>query len=367
MGLIDYAWSVSLQKDDTKVKILPDKNLAQPVLQADDFGFTIKLPTVQTLKDGSYTFLGYKFEATNESKIKIGRLFRAMVLHITTHTLIPMPREKIAPKAGDSIVEAFAKRVANDAFVNAYFQAAHPDSFIDIAYANAFAYQKIKASDRIFTSSTKLMSALLTKLNVGLIKNSPGMQEQEAADKLFNDLVVVKEAFCSSIAAGTKINLEQIFDENVKNIKSLLEPFGPFLEAPSLRHTENVGHCSIYSEIENSPDGFDKLFVQSLTSLGGKMPEVDNIENAWRPEQNAEALQALNADNYQKLREEKILAKITPYVELTKFKGVYFPEEDYTQYLELGVWFKARAGVFLTFLGQHLIFLMKTRDKRWGS
>ena len=68
-------------------------------------------------------------------------------------------------------------------------------------------------------------------------------------------------------------------------------------------------------------------------SLGGNVPAVDNIDQCWRPEQEAEALQAFNSDSYQKQREEKILSKINPYVALTRFKSVSIPEEDYTQYL----------------------------------
>jgi nitric oxide reductase activation protein len=80
-------------------------------------------------------------------------------------------------------------------------------------------------------------------------------------------------------------------------------------------------------------DDFESLFVQSLMSLGGNVPTVDNIDQCWRPEQEAESLQAFNSDNYQKQREEKILSKINPYVSLTRFKSVSIPGEDYTQYL----------------------------------
>jgi hypothetical protein len=134
--------------------------------------------------------------------------------------------------------------------------------------------------------------------------------------------------------ADESIKLEDLFDEKVKSIKNLLEPFGPFLEVPSLRHTESNGRCSIYSEAETSVDNdFESLFVQSLMSLGGSVPAVDNIDQCWRPEQEAESLQAFNSDSYQKQREEKILSKIKPYVSLTRFKSVSIPDEDYTQYL----------------------------------
>jgi len=332
LGFIDYAWSASLQKDNTKVKILQDASLAQPVLQGDSVGFTIKLPTVRMLDNGEISFLSHRFPGNNTGKSKIGRLFRASVMHLTTHTMAPFSKDRVVPNKKDSIVEAYAKSLINDTYNTAYIQAWYPDRFFDLAYANALAYQKIKSSERIFTSSTKLMVALLSKLNVGLTKNSPGVEEEKTVDLLFNDLMALKETFMASIG-GEPIKLDELFDEKVKFIKGLLEPFGPFLEAPSLRHTEGNGRCSIYSEVEASDDDFEGLFVQSLMALGGNVPTVDNIDQCWRPEQEAEALQAFNSDLYQKQREEKTISKITPYIGLTRFKSVSIPEEDYTQYL----------------------------------
>jgi hypothetical protein len=333
VGFIDYAWTISLQKDNTKVKILQDPALVQPTLRSDSFGFTIELPTVQKLEDGNFSYLGYKFPANNMGKTKIGRLFRASVIHLTTHTLAPFSREKISPKESDSIVEAFAKTLINDTYINSYIQAWTPDRFVDLAYANALAYQKIKPSERIFTSSTKLMAALLTKLNIGLIKNSPGTEEEKKVNQLFNDLKSLKETFLVSMC-DEQIKVDELFDDEVENIKELLEPFGPFLEAPSLRHTESIGSCSIYSEVESAMDyDFEILFVQSLMSLGGDVPLVDNMDQCWRIDQEAESLQAFNSDDYQKQREEKIISKINPYVALTRFKSVSIPEEDYSQYL----------------------------------
>jgi hypothetical protein len=333
LGFIDYAWIVSLQKDNTKVKILQDTSLMQPTLQADNVGFTIKLPMVQTLQDGSFSYLGHKFPPNNMGKIEIGRLFRASVLHLTTHTLAPFPKEKIAPQQSDSILEAFAKSLINDVYIKAYIQAQHPDRILDLAYANIFAYQKIKASERIFNTSTKLMAAILTKLNTGLIKISPGVEEEKTLDQMFREINSLNEIFLASIA-DEQIKLNELFDEKVKVIKRLLEPFGPFLEAPSLRHTESIGRCSIYTEGESLVNvDFENLLRHTIEALGGKFPDVDNIKDVWKPEQDAEASQAFNSDLYQKQREEKILSKLTTFVASTKFRSVSFAEEDYTQYL----------------------------------
>jgi hypothetical protein len=332
MGFIEYAWAASLQKDETKVKILQDATLEQPILQSDLVGFTIKLPTVKMLEKGGISFLGYKFAGTNLGKSRIGRLFRASVIHLTAHTMAPFAKEKIVPNKKDSIVEAFAKSLINDSYINAYVQARHPDKFVDLAYANALACQRIKSSDRIFTSSTKVMTALLTKFNVGLIKNSLSVEEKKTVELLFDDLMALKKTFMSSLA-GDPINVDELFDEKLKFANVLLEPFGPFLEPPSFRHTESIGKCSIYSEVENSSDNFEDLFVQSLEALGSNVPTVDTFDQYWRPEQESEALQAFNSDQYQKQREEKIVSKIIPYLGRTRFKSVSIPEEDYTQYL----------------------------------
>jgi Mg-chelatase subunit ChlD len=332
MGFLDYAWSISFQKDNQKVKILQDPSIDQPTLEADNFGFTIKLPIVQTTPDGQFIYLGQKFPVNTQSKGKIGRLFRACVLHMTTHTLSPLPKEKTVPIKSDSITGAFAKSLIKDTFANAYLQAWYPDRFIDLAYASALAYQKIKPSQRIFAASTRVMSAILTKTNIGSVKGNLSLEEEQTVNAICAELTFVKDTFLSTLA-GEQVNLDALFDEKAKTIINLLEPFGPFLEAPSLRHTEQIGRCSIYTEAEIPTEDVEGLFVQSLEALGGSVPAVDNIEQCWRPEQESEALQAFNSDQNQMERREKILVKISPYVAFTRFKSVGFPDEDYTQYL----------------------------------
>jgi hypothetical protein len=332
MGFLDYAWTVSLQKDKKKVKILQDSSLDQPVLLPDNFGFTIKLPKVQFLEGRQISYLGEKLTLNKIGKAKVGRLFRAAVLHLTTHTLVPLPKEKVAPSDSDSFTEAFAKSIIRDVYVNAYLQAGHPDRFVDIAYANALSFQRIKPVERIFATSTKVMTALLSKINMGLVKGSLETEEEKTVNTLYQDLMTLKETFLASLN-GKQINLAELFDEKVKRVTGLLEPFGPFLEAPSLPYTEQIGSCSIYTDAAMSLNSdFESIFVKSLETLGGPVPAVDNIEQL-SPAQEAEALQAFDSERYQKERQEKMLSKISPYATCMRFKAVEFPEEDYTQYL----------------------------------
>jgi Mg-chelatase subunit ChlD len=333
MGFLDYAWTISFQKDNQKVKILQDEALQQPTLELDGYGFTVKLPNVQFLEDGQIQFLGQKFPSNTAGKSKVGRLFRAAVLHLTTHTLTPLPNENIAPKTADGITEAFARSLVRDTYVNAYLQTWYPDKLIDIAYANALAYQKIKPAERIFAPSTRVMAASLTKININSVKGNLKPTEEQTVTALTQEIATLKKATLSSIA-GDQTNLEALFAEKVKKIKNILDPFGPFLEAPSFPYAENIGNCSIYTEAETSTNAdVEEAFIRSLETLGGSVPAEDNIEECWRPEQEAEALQAFNSDKYQKERREKTKSKIAPYIGLTRFKSLEFPDEDYTQYL----------------------------------
>ena len=333
MGFLELAWSASFQKDNQKVKILQDANLEQPTIETDSFGFTIKLPTVKTTADGDFFFIGQKFPATQKGKTKIGRLFRACVLHTTTHTFLPLPKEKIVPSNSDGITEAFVKSLVKDMYVNAYLQAWYPDRLIDIAYANALAFQKIKPVERIFASSTKVMSAVLSKINLGQIKGTISSEQEQTVNAISQDLMALRETFLGSFA-GEPLNLEDVLAQKAKTISGLLEPFGPFLETPSFRHMEQIGRCSIYTESNVSGDSdFEGLFVQSLESLGGSVPAVDDLDMCWRPEQDSEVMLAFNSDQQQKERREKILSKINPLIGWTRFRGVSFPDEDYTQYL----------------------------------
>ncbi|MGF3522520.1 MAG: hypothetical protein ACQXXJ_05420, partial [Candidatus Bathyarchaeia archaeon] len=85
MGFLEYARNLSFQKDKEKVKILLDSNLVQPTLERDDQGFTIKLPKTQFLGDNQILYFGQRFTSDKSGKSKVGRLFRAAVLHLTTH------------------------------------------------------------------------------------------------------------------------------------------------------------------------------------------------------------------------------------------------------------------------------------------
>jgi hypothetical protein len=338
MGFLEYAWNVSLQKDNMKLKITLNPLLTQPTLEADTFGFTVNLPTAKVVDDEHVAFLGYTFSSEANGKTKVGRLFRAAVAHLTAHTLLSLPKEKLAPQlSSEPTISVFAQMLTSNVLANAYIQALHPESLADLAYANALAYSKMKPLGRILTPSTRIMAALLSKVNIGVAKGSLPPEQEKTVSDLMTKLMALKETFAASFA-GNKVNLEEMFDESAESIVEALTPFGPFLEAPSLPYMEQTGLCSIFSETEAISDmEGENVFRKSLATLGGTIPPEADVNSCWRREQGIEALQAFDSEHHQQIKNEKILDRVNQYIEGTRFKEVSFPDEDYTQYLRARV------------------------------
>jgi hypothetical protein len=338
MGFLEYAWNISLQKDNMKLKIVLDPLINQPTLKPDTVGFTANLPTAHLLDEEHISFLGYVFSSDTNGKAKVGRLFRAAVSHLTAQTMLPLPKDKIAPQLpSESIINIFAQSLVSNVLVNVYIQKLQPERLADLAYANALAFSKIKPAKRILTPSTRLMTSLLLKVNTGTAKGSLPPEQEKTVNDLTAKLVPLQDTFAASLAE-TPINLEELFDGNVEIIGEALAPFGPFLEAPSLPHMEQTGLCSIFTETETLSDNdAERVFRQSLEIIGGKPPLEGDIDSCWQREQQIEALQAFDSEQHQELKKEKILARINQYAEGTRFKEVSFPDEDYTQYLRARV------------------------------
>lgn len=332
MGFLEYAWTISLQKDNLKTKIFIDSQLQKPVLVRDKAGFNINLPAPTISEDGSISFLGYGFPADSIGKAKVGRLFRASVFHLTTHTLMPIYDENEFSSAPKKMhVEAFSKSLVNDTYVNSYILAWYPDKLADLAFANSLAFSKMKPVERILNPSTRIMAALLSKINVGIIKGA--LDEEDVVNQSIAKLDILKEKIMASIA-GSEAKIGEVLGETANEIIQILESQGPILEAPSLQYTEQIGPCSIFSQHNMSPESeIERVFRKSMETLGGKALSEESIESCWRKESDAEALQAFDTWVHQKSREERILEKFKSFTESTKFKSISFPDEDYTQYL----------------------------------
>jgi len=337
MGFLDYAWSISLQKDKMKAGIRIDEKLHQPTLTRDKEGFTITLPlpiiSEKEDEEKTISFLGYTFPADDIGKANFGRLFRACVFHLTTHTLMPINEEKAAKSTNCSMVDSFTESLVNDVYVNSYLAAGYPDKLADMAYANSLEYKRMRHLETIFNPPTRLMAALLSKINIGSIKGKLQPEEKQAVKRITKKVSSLKEELRMALATeGTDIS--EIMNTTANEITQTLEGFGPILEAPSLRYTEQTGPCTIFSQ-NGMPSAIEteKTFRKSLETLGGTIPSEDSIDSCWRKEANMEAIQAFNTWANQKDREERMLSKIEGSISWTRCNKVSFPRQDYTRYL----------------------------------
>lgn len=340
MGFLDYAWDVSLQKDNKKTRINLDSKLQQPTLTWDDAGFNIALPAPSISEDGHISFLGYEFQE-NSGKVKVGRLFRACVSHLTVHTLLPIDDENaVASTSKRTLVESFSETLVHDAYVNAYISARHQDKLVDLAFANSFAFTKMKPTERIFNSATRIMAALLSKINMGIIKGILCPEEEDTVNQLTTRLSSLEAKIAVSLA-GKEAKISEAFNETANDITQILESHGPILEAPSPPHTEQIGPCTVFSQHEIPYEiKIEQIFKKSLETLGGIHLSKGPIESYWKKETNAEALQAFDSWVHQKTREQKILARIEKCILETRFKSASFPNEDYTKYLRARILLK---------------------------
>jgi hypothetical protein len=334
MGFLDYARSVSLQKDHLTTKIRVSSQLQQPILEKDKAGFNIVLPIPLNSEEGTISFLGYVFPQDG-GRILAGRLFRACVLHSTAHTLILADDalSDVQQTLERNTAETFARTLVNDVYVNAYILANHRDKVADLAFANALAFAKIKPAERIFNPATRIMAMLLSKTSIGTVKGGLRPQEESAANELVAKLSLLQREAVAHLK-GKSIDVSKALQETGKDVIRTLDSHGPVLEAPSLPHTERIGRCTIFSKHGGLPSETDMklLFKRSLETVSGSPPE-ESAESCWSKETDVEARQAFDSWVHQKAREQKILKRMEEYLMETRLKSVSFPDEDYTQYL----------------------------------
>lgn len=328
MGFLDYALTLSLQKDEMKTRIRVDPRLQQPTITHDHSGFTIALPLPKTLEDGSISFLRYKLNGP-DVQTEVGRLFRACVFHLTTHTLVPT-RANMVFQSAKHAADTFSMSLVRDIYVSSYISRYHAEKFLDIAFANTLAFAGMKTIERIYTPATRLMTALLSKVNIGLVKGTLPPREQEVFHGITETLAILKQRILSSMD-DAEINIEEELSDTEEVLIHLLESHGPILESPSLPHTEETGPTTIFPSTEKPATFETDIFNKSLECIVGSQEHP--VKSDWTKEVDVEVSQAFASQSHQEARMQKTLDKAKKYIVGTKFRSVDFPEEDYSQYL----------------------------------
>jgi hypothetical protein len=337
MGFLEYALGLSFQKDNLKTRIRVNPRFLKPILVKSEEGFDIDLPVPIALEEGKIRFLGSEFSADSVGKARVGRLFRACVFHLTAHTVISVSGGNFVPFQKRANVEAFAESLVNDVWVNAYISSRHSDKLPDLAYANAFAFANMKAAGRIFNPSTRIMSALLSRVHMGTVKGKLSREEGNTVEQLTTRLNLLAKDILMSFN-DKEVNVDETIREASDYLVQTIESYGPVLEAPCLPYTEQHGKSTVFVENEMPTDAdVEVVFRKSMETYGGMSLAEGLIDSLWKKESDAESCQAFDTWYSQRAREQRILEKLKENDEWDSFKSVEFPEEDVTKY------FRARA------------------------
>ncbi len=337
MGYLEYAWSLLFKKDQFETKLRIDPKLTQPILSRDKVGFVIALPEPVLHGDEgeeAISFLGYQFPAESKGKLQVARLLKASVFHLSAH-IVTSNFEMYSKweKQKDNRVAKFAESLVEDVKANAYILARHPDKLVDIAFANSLAFKRMKPLGRIWNPATRIMAASLLQANLGVAKGKIRTEEQKTVSQVVKELRQLKEKALESFA-GEQANLDNMELKVADKIYHALEHYEPVLEIPSLPHTEQLEHCTLFPQYQVQPDdGVGDIFDKCLTTLGGEASGDESQQTMRKRAVEAEALQVYDSWSREKAKHEKILDRYEELISLTKFKSIGFPTEDYTQYL----------------------------------
>ncbi len=334
MGYFEYAWSLFFVKDKFKTKLLIDPELDQPILSHDEIGFVIVLPEPALhQEEQTISFLGYQFPEGPKGKLQAVELFKACVFHLSAHVAISDSEVYSEwEKQKDIRIAKFSESLVEDDRVNEYISARHPDKLREIAFANSLAFTRSRSLRRIWNPATRMMTALLMQLNVGLTKGDVRTEEWRTINGVTGSLGQLKTT-SSELLASRHLNSDNARVEVADEIYNALECYGPILEVPALPHTEKLSHCSLFPRYRVQPDdGAGEIFSKSLATLGDA--SAANMQHRLQEKAvEAEAFQVYNSWVNEKAREKKTLDRYEELVLATRFKSIAFPGEDYTEYL----------------------------------
>lgn len=339
MGLLEYAWSISFEKDYTKTKMLTSSKTRFPGLLCDgiDLVGIFPEPTRKEDEDGQRTIslMGYSFPDDQLGKKQLISLFRASVFHFSGHVLASDYGDYDEWKRGkDPRLARFVTSLVEDASAQAYISAHHPAALGDVALANALALKRLRRISSLHNPVTQAMAALLVRTSIGEVKR--GFAYEKTVEDLMTLLLRFK-AKATEASEGQNLELKKEKVEIADKVYPFLEDIGLATEFPFLPHTEELGDCSVFcrsyfvgSDITAEGGYSDCLrFLETAGSHSGNTPVHDSkiVE--------VEAAQVFDTWARQKERDEKLVSKYGGLLLETNFKSARIPDQDYTEYLRI--------------------------------
>ena len=339
VGFLEYAWSISFEKDWLKTKLLVSPRFNFPQLVLDEVGLVTIIPEPKVSKNAeeekTISLMGYVFPSDPLGKTLLVSLFRASVFHLSAHVVSASLRDYEEWRENkDPRLAKFTISLIEDVKAEACVRLLHADGLADLAFANTLALQRLRSIDKMANPATRIMTGLLVKTNTGSTET-----HSENERKTITDLVGLLREFKEKVVLSSKdgkVSLKEDQERVADKIYGTIEDVGPVTEVPFLPHTEELGSCSIiYPCYTVNPDvTLGDNFKKCLQFLGGTIPSSEGGEELREKKFAAEVAQIFESWERQKEKEEKTLSVYENLLP-TKFKSVETPEKDYSEYLRV--------------------------------
>ena len=331
MDFFDYAWATSFQitkKKHEEVKVLVRDDVAFPRFGKDSEGYVICVPEPRRMSKGRVEFQGLLLNANNPFHRRIlWQLFRASIYHLSLH--VATSGFEAYPKWAknkDPNLALYVASIIEDVVVSAYIKTLWLPLIPDVALANTIAYLRLKPSQVIFDDSHRAMAAIISTYTVGKNKGSISKQMQKDTEEIVQRLRQIENTTSKQLAENSRnfstIDRLQAADE----IYSKLREYGNPPSVVSLPYTDTYNGNSVYSKnITATEEEFSNTLTMAFSKLGSNVFTDESCER--------ETSQAFSAWEAKELHQQKILEDYKEISGSTRFSGIEFPKEDYTEYL----------------------------------
>jgi hypothetical protein len=340
VGFVEYARSLSLEEDELRARLLVSPHYQFPKLSYHDDVYITELPEprkeIENEEKEILSLMGYHFPNDVLGKNQLTALFRASVFHVSAHiSSSNIDNYEEWRKDKNPFLSDFIVSMIEDTIATAYLQSNHQKKLIDIAFANALALRRLRPIDKLLNPATKIMAGLLLRIHTGAVRITS--QEQIGIIKhLMKKLDKLREQMLLHFSDG---NVNFTGDKLVlaDEIYSYIEDVGPFVEAPSLPHTEDLGKSSIFfsSHFVDSDIKLTNDFEICLKFLMDSRDFSNGKETSWDRASEAESEQVINSWINEEEKKTKLLSSYQKFHDLTRFKSFNIPQRNYTKFLDI--------------------------------
>ena len=332
LDFFDYAWNTSFQitkKKHGEVKLLVRDDVVFPLLGKDDAGYVICLPEPKKISGTTVEFHGLQLHIVDEfQKRVLWQLFRASVFHTSLH-IATLGFESYShwAKGKNEKLALYVASIIEDSVANAYLKNMWSPFIPDVALANAIAYLRLKPIRLIFDDSLRLMATILSYFTIGKGNGKLSEEMQNTADNVVSYLSQIENDASEFLLKNE--TQEKFTEKKLKvadEIYVKLRKYGNPPSVVSLPYTDTYGDNSVYRRnVTATEEEFNELLNMAFSRFESQIFIDDSCER--------ETNQAFSEWEARRERQNKIIENYKELLTETRFGGIEFPKEDYTEYL----------------------------------